>query len=863
MSPQFTLILVREEDASVKTPLPRQKNRLPQLLLWAAALVATILLFISFAYLNRERILRQNISYAQDNAVQKAEQLDKVLAESMEQIEMLSYWFGTTLTSDQITPEQLLALEEHTPFDYVRYVDSEGKNIASDGRSNDSRDRDYYLEGMAGHSGISVTPHSRITSETLVNFYTPLRYQGEIIGVLRGVYLAEERMKELLQSSFFGVDATAFLCMPDGTVIAGNQGVQGDFGVPENIRDYLTSEAHINEENTQRVLRSLETGEDTPFTYRTDSGTGNGYVMKLAGVDWFLIQTFPGVVTGQMYREAIGPGILLEASLIVIFFFYIMFLLVASRREKKRLLDENRDMDYVIHGAPQLFKRFILVDLEADTYRCLLDGEPPTPDLPRTGPYAELERCILNQVRDAEPREQLRRFLAPEKLREELKAGEQELRLEYRSLEDQDTWIRLCAVCVERREGAPTKVLLADQDITDARQEETERQSALKAAMEAAEKANRAKSIFLFNMSHDIRTPMNAIIGFADLADRHSDDPPAVRDYLGKIRRSGELLLKIINDILDLARIESGKTTLQPAPASIQAGIESIRDLFSESMAQAGIDFTTQVDVRNDRILCDSLRLEQIAINLISNAQKFTPPGGKVRVTLTQTRTRRGTADYTLTVQDTGIGMDKEFLPRMFDAFERERSSTEAGIQGTGLGLSIVKNLVTMMGGTIDVTSAPGEGTVFTVQFTFPIVWEDSEAPTDSGGNGNYAGKRILLAEDNALNREIAQELLTDLGFTVVTVPDGDQAVDLVACSSPGEFDLVLMDIQMPHMDGYTATRAIRELPDPERRSIPILAMTANAFEEDRQAALAAGMDGHIPKPIDIRKLLEELDRFL
>ena len=670
-------------------------------------------------------------------------------------------------------------------------------------------------------------------------------------------------MKELLQSSFFGVDATAFLCMPDGTVIAGNQGVQGDFGVPENIRDYLTSEAHINEENTQRVLRSLETGEDTPFTYRTDSGTGNGYVMKLAGVDWFLIQTFPGVVTGQMYREAIGPGILLEASLIVIFFFYIMFLLVASRREKKRLLDENRDMDYVIHGAPQLFKRFILVDLEADTYRCLLDGEPPTPDLPRTGPYAELERCVLNQVRDAEPREQLQRFLAPEKLREELKAGEQELRLEYRSLEDQDTWIRLCAVCVERREGAPTKVLLADQDITDARQEETERQSALKAAMEAAEKANRAKSTFLFNMSHDIRTPMNAIIGFADLADRHSDDPPAVRDYLGKIRRSGELLLKIINDILDLARIESGKTTLQPAPASIQAGIESIRDLFSESMAQAGIDFTTQVDVRNDRILCDSLRLEQIAINLISNAQKFTPPGGKVRVTLTQPRTRRSTADYTLTVQDTGIGMDKEFLPRMFDAFERERSSTEAGIQGTGLGLSIVKHLVAMMGGSIDVTSAPGEGTVFTVQFTFPVVWEDSEAPTDSGGNGNYVGKRLLLAEDNALNREIAQELLTDLGFTVVTVPDGDQAVDLVTCSSPGEFDLILMDIQMPHMDGYTATRAIRELPDPERRSIPILAMTANAFEEDRQAALAAGMDGHIPKPIDIRKLLEELDRFL
>ena len=220
-------------------------------------------------------------------------------------------------------------------------------------------------------------------------------------------------------------------------------------------------------------------------------------------------------------------------------------------------------------------------------------------------------------------------------------------------------------------------------------------------------------------------------------------------------------------------------------------------------------------------------------------------------------------ADYTLTVRDTGIGMDKEFLPRMFDVFERERSSTEAGIQGTGLGLSIVKNLVSMMGGSINVDSAPGEGTVFTVQFTFPIAPGDAAASPDDRIDGNYAGKRILLAEDNALNREIAQELLKDLGITVVTVPDGSQALDLVACSSPGEFDLILMDVQMPHMDGYAATRAIRSLSNPELASIPILAMTANAFEEDRQAALAAGMNGHIPKPIDIRKLLEELDRFL
>ena len=847
----------------MKTPLPRQKNTLPQLLLWAAALVVTILLFISFAYLNRERILRQNESYAQDNAVQKAEQLDKTLTESVEQIETLAYWFSAALDSDRIAPHQLLELETHTIFDYVRYVDSEGKNIASDGRSNEAQDRDYYLEGMAGRSGISVTPHSRITSETLVNFYTPLRYRGEIIGVLRGVYLAEERMKELLQSSFFGVGATAFLCMPDGTVIAGNQGIQGDFAVPENIREYLAAEDFVDAQSARRILHALETGEGTLFSYHTESGTGNGYITKLSSVDWFLVQTIPGVVTGQMYRDAIAPGLLLEASLIALFLCYVLFLLVISRREKKRLLDENRDMDYVIHGAPQLFKRFILVDLEADSYRCLLDGEPLSPDLPRTGPYSDLERCILNQVRDTGSRDQLSHFLAPKNLKEELKTREQDLRFDYLSRGDSDTWIRLCAVCVERKDGNPSKILLADQDITAARQEETQRQSVLKAAMEAAERANRAKSVFLFNMSHDIRTPMNAIIGFTDLADRHVDDPPAVRNYLGKIRRSGELLLKIINDILDLARIESGKTTLQPTPTGIHAVMESIRDLFSESMAQAGIDFTTETAVQNDRILCDSLRLEQIAINLIGNAQKFTPPGGRVRVSFTECRTHRDRADFTLMVQDTGIGMDKEFLPKMFDTFERERSSTEAGIQGTGLGLSIVKNLVSMMGGSIDVNSSPGEGTVFTVLLTFPILREDTEALPPSDAARDYTGQRILLAEDNELNREIAQELLTDLGFTVVTVPDGSQAVDLVACSAPGEFNLILMDVQMPHMDGYAATRAIRALPNPELASIPILAITANAFEEDRQAAQAAGMNGHIPKPFDVKKLLAELNRFL
>ena len=837
---------------------------MPQTFLWAASLVVVVLLLFLFSRMNQARILRQNENYVEDSAVQKARQLDQVLGESTRQIEMMAFWFGSTLESPEVTPDQLRELEDNTSFDYVRFVDAAGTNLASDGRTNDARDRKYYIEGMAGKSGISVIERSRITSETLVNFYTPLRYDGEIIGVLRGVYLAEVRMKTLLESSFFGVDAAAFLCMPGGTVIASNTGTSGA-ETPANLLDCLREYDYMDEADAQAFLRTIEQRGETGFTYRSAQGPGMGYVTKLEKTDWFLVQTFPGEVTGQMYRDAIGAGVFLESALIALFLLYIAYVLVTNRREKKQLLDENRDMDYVIHGAPHLFDRFVLVDLEQDTYRYLLDGKPSSDVFPRSGAYPALARYILEGVQGKDGRQQVQEFLAPGNLRRELDEKTHGRKLEYQAGRGDRGWTRINAVCVERREGVPTKILLADQDITDAKREELERQSVLQTAMEEAEKANKAKSTFLFNMSHDIRTPMNAIIGFADLADKHIDDRETARDYIGKIRRSGEVLLRLINDVLNLARIESGKTTLQFAPASIRALAKNLRDLFAQDMRDAGIDFAIEVDVRDDGVICDALRLNQIALNLLSNAQKFTPRGGTVRCSIVQTGgAHDGLADYVLTVRDTGIGIGEEFLPRVFSAFERERTSTVAGIQGTGLGLSIVKNLVDMMGGTIGVQSAKGEGTVFTVRFTFRVD-ENGDAPGGVAAPDapDFTGRRVLLVEDNELNREIACEFLKEMGFAVDTARDGAEAVDKVARSAQGEYELVLMDIQMPVMNGYEAARAIRQLPDPGLAGIPILAMTANAFEEDRQAALDAGMDGHIAKPIEMDKLIRELKRFL
>ena len=839
-----------------------------QLLRWAAAFAAMLLLFILFAMQNQQRVIEQNESYVQDCAVQKAVQLDRVLSEAMENVQMLAHWFSLTLDSPVVTPEQLAELEKQSAFDYVRFVDAQGVNLAADGRTNDALDREYYIDGMAGHSGISVTQHSRITSETLVNFYTPLIYQGEVIGVLRGVYLAEARMRDLLETSFFGVKAAAFLCTPDGTVIAASLGEKEAAAAEAvgDIRRYLEQSPYVDEALQAKLLRTMESGESLGFTYRMGNETGNGYITRLERTGWMLVQTFPARVTARMYRDAVKAGIMLEAALIVLFAINVVLMLRASRRERRRLMEQNRDMDYVIHGAPRFFQRFVLVDLEKDSYRYLLGRHPSRGNLADTGPYAELQAYILEELEDSPEAQRVRDFLGRESLLRVLSGETDDVNLEYPSRLAEGSWVRLSAVCVERRAGVPAKLLIADQDITDAKREEMERQSALRTATEAAEQANRAKSTFLFNMSHDIRTPMNAIVGFADLAEKHIDDREAVQCYVRKIRRSSRVLLRIINDVLDLARIENGRYELTLAPHNLSDCVADAGDMFTEEMERAGLRFSVQAELTDPVVLCDDLRINQILINLLSNARKFTPAGGAVELRLVQLGAARdGMATYRLTVRDTGIGMSSEFQTYVFEAFEREHSSTVTGIEGTGLGLCIVRNLVEMMHGSIRMYSAPGRGTTFTVVLSLrvsaPRVSAGSEQAAVSGEA--FAGRRILLVEDNELNQEIVSSILEDAGILVETAENGAQALDMLQCSAPGYYALVLMDIQMPVMGGCEATRRIRQLKDPALSRIPIIAMTANAFEEDRRRAMDAGMDGFVSKPLDTQLLWAVMARVL
>ena len=381
-----------------------------------------------------------------------------------------------------------------------------------------------------------------------------------------------------------------------------------------------------------------------------------------------------------------------------------------------------------------------------------------------------------------------------------------------------------------------------------------------------AERSNKAKSTFLSNMSHDIRTPMNAIIGYTNLIKKEPGLPSRTKEYLDKIEASNNHLLALINDILDMSRIESGKMELDPQKANLVKALGEVRDLFATQMKNKGLTFAVNIEhVMNKTVMCDVPRLNRVLLNLISNAFKFTPEGGSVTVTLQQVGGSDDKGSYELRVKDTGMGMTPEFAAKVFAAYERDRSVSN--IQGTGLGMAITKSIVELMGGTIDVETELGRGTEFIVRVDFPIVDESDEEEieqvTNDGGEIDFSKIKLLLVEDNEVNREIASLILTEFGFGLDTAENGKIAVDKVAASKPGEFDAILMDIQMPIMNGYEATKKIRELSNPKLANIPIIAMTANAFTEDIQTAKDAGMNSHIAKPLDIQKMIETLTEVL
>ncbi|MEE1028473.1 MAG: PocR ligand-binding domain-containing protein [Agathobacter sp.] len=412
-------------------------------------------------------------------------------------------------------------------------------------------------------------------------------------------------------------------------------------------------------------------------------------------------------------------------------------------------------------------------------------------------------------------------------------------------------------------ENGETIINILGRDVTEAHEK-----ADTKAQLEIANASSAAKSAFLFNMSHDIRTPMNAIIGFTDLLEKHLDNKELAKSYIKKIQTSNDFLLSLINNVLEMARIESGKTTLDESYWDVYEFSDTLFSLFDSQMKKKGIEFTRTNKVEHQDVICDETKLREIFLNILSNALKYTPSGGKVSMDLTEIPSDRpGYAIYQTVIEDTGIGMSEEFLPHLFEEFTRERSSTESKLNGTGLGMPIVKKLVALMQGTIEVESKVGKGTKITVTLPHRIAQDEDAQKIIEKVEGydvnQFKGKRILLAEDNELNAEIAITILEEAGFMVEHAEDGIICVDMMEKAEAGYYDLILMDIQMPNMDGYKATKTIRKLSDEKKAGITIVAMTANAFDEDKRNAYEAGMNWHISKPIKIDELMSALTEIL
>lgn len=1111
---------------------------------------AIIVLFWWYTSQNNDRIKKQNLRYAADSAQQKAKNIEDEFENACNRISTYSYFLGQSLSEPTVQAQALSEMTQNSLFDSFAFTNASGVSLFSDGHSSDSSNTEHFINGMNGETGISVEFQSDHMGETVVNFYTPLYYQGEIIGVLRGLYSAEAHLHDLLSFEYFGESADAYLCLPDGVPIASSSG----HIYTENIFDTLTESGMIDSATASNAKKEIPEGEIHAFICSANSNTDNICVVDLSDSEYILVQTFPKSITHSMVANANRTGVILEFLLILLFIIYILLLLANARTEKKVLERENREMGYVIDGVTTLFARFVMVDFEKNTYQYLSGTHPEQEDFAVAGPYKNLVKYLCSYFKEEEDRQKFSELLNRKSLIKEFGTDNPDVRFECHVQKNgKNEWEHMNIICLERKDGQASKVLLIRQNITEVKERELriqaeislanrkerqyriaitsnaictfdfnltrdlidqdiiriiddklislldyvglqapcrasewfecqkqlvaeesmkeycdvvnlqylkdsfaqgdaevdveywtddstgrkicvrqsyimtwddatgdimvmvvtkeitgqvkkqkEQTQALQDALMQAQHANNAKTTFLSNMSHDIRTPMNAIIGFSTIAASHIDNKNQVKECLQKVLSSSNHLLSLINDILDMSRIESGKVQINEQECNISELMHNLVNIIQPQIKAKQLElFIDTFNIANEDVIADSLKLNQIFINLLSNAVKYTPAGGIVSFRIMQESTfRHGYGDYTFIVKDNGIGMSPDFVEHIFEPFEREASTTKTGIQGTGLGMAITKNIVEMMQGTITVQSEAGKGSEFVVKLTLklqdikkntaqikelaglrslvvdddfhtcdsvskmlkqlgmradwttsgrdaafraesahdegdpyhtyiidwqmpetsgvetarkirsviggdvPIIiltaydWTDIEEEAIAAGitafcakplfmsdlksallvanhlvetddkqaawtSADFNGKRILLVEDNELNREIAEEILEETGFVVESVPDGTDAVSKMKEVAENYYDAILMDVQMPIMDGYEATRTIRSLPRSDVRELPIIAMTANAMDEDKEAALKNGMNAHIAKPVDVDQFIEILGQYL
>lgn len=598
-----------------------------------------------------------------------------------------------------------------------------------------------------------------------------------------------------------------------------------------------------------------------------DIGQSYMYYKPVQGTDW--------IITCLM-RESNINDVVLKGSeetrkssinLIIVFVsvFFMIFIVIYMVTQRVKKKEYEREQLQILGALSGDFSEIFIMDPYGERSEPMkVQGNLITDEKKVIRTYTKTWEDYINKYIAPEEQDYVRDIVNPAHVYSVLE-DTNEFSFEYSiNMFDGPHYVQCRIVKID---GDEDRLIIGFRIIDEQKKAEEQRRLILERALDEAQQANKAKTSFLFNMSHDIRTPMNAIIGFTDLLSEHLDDRERAEKYIKKIQSANEFLLSLINNVLEMARIESGKMTIEEEATDALAVNDSIVSVFEHQFKQKNITFVRSLNVKHENVICDDTKVREIFLNLLSNALKYTPNGGEIHFELTEIESDRpGIAMYQTIVSDNGIGMSQDYLPHLFEEFSRERSSTESKINGTGLGMPIVKKLVILMGGSISVESEVGKGTKFTVVLPHKIIEQEVEHENKTQENAtiklDLSGKRILVAEDNEINIEIVQTILKEAGLEVDVAIDGNVCVEMLEKAPSGYYDMIFMDIQMPNMNGYEATRIIRSMED-KKKNIPIYAMTANAFEEDKREAFAAGMDGHLAKPVKVNEIMETLAKVL
>ena len=978
----------------------KPKNKTRNLIITVcAAVVVVVVALVVFMNVNTQRIIDQNTQYLETSTNQTVRRVNDTFASSLQSVQTAAVVYGDAISDEGFNPRTAATILDNAQFDHTFFIDAQGTAYNNDGTTADATDREYYIEGVQGKSGMCYVDSTIFDGQNAVVFYAPVVLDNEVIGIMASV-LREESLTEVMTTEFYGQSTPTYLCERNGTMVAMAGSVKPD---ARNIDEIFIARG-LNEEQLAALDVDIEEGNTVSFTYDTSEGTGNTFVTKLPDFDWMLVRSFPASITNEMLLRANTSGFILVGGVLLAAIVVIVVLTMQARRENQELLLERQEATRIIDASTNLFDSLFTVDLEKHTYE-FLKNDSQQKSIPPRGNASDLRQFFDKIIDKNSLSTDAHEKFDKDNIASILTPGVRFIQEEWRTNDRENPcWYQASILCLARdAQGKPTSVLVAIQDVTDAKAEELRAHIALEDAFKAAEHASQAKSDFLNSMSHDIRTPMNSIMGLTAIAGMHVNDPERVRECLTNITSASRHLLGLINEVLDMAKIESGSIDLPEEPFDLSESIENLITMMNPQIAAKHQELkVVLVDIKHEHVLGDPTRLQQVFVNIMGNSVKFTPEGGMIGLRITELPSSiQSSACYEFVFSDTGCGMSEEFMKRLFEPFSRANDSRTTKVEGTGLGMAIVKSVVSLMSGTIDVESKEGEGTTFTVMVHMKLrdaeqedlsdlegipvlVVDDDEVACEgacillddigmksefrlSGPAGieavrnrldndpyrvvildwrmpgmsgleaakhireatneavpiiilsaydwsmieqearqvgvdafiskplfrsrlvqvmkellvgemksvidekamleelAFQGKRVLLTEDNPMAAEIARELVEMTGAAVEHAENGKLALDMLLAHEPGYYDIVLMDIQMPVMNGHEAAAAIRAQADkrPDMGQIPIVALSADAFAEDVRHARSAGMNDHMSKPPEIETLVRMLKKWV